>query len=363
MGDCGMGFVHGLKERAKRNSALVKYYVLIVGGGKRWKKKMGKVIRKVILWFTVKRHCSYGTRNKGRVFYLIQWQKPSHGLFSMTLYLLPYILYAVEKGYIPVIDLKNSYMPMLQDLDKKGKENAWEYYFEQPFYPYDLSEVYQSSNVVIKVDELDKTRCPDWNAIFPTDEETLKYWSSMFHTYIRLQPEIKEALENEYQELLGNRRVVGINVRAGYRAAALRNEKGINGHQKQPSCEELCKIIELKLQEWSYDYFFLACDDREYWDRINKHFGEKCISMKRRLKHYFLNKKPVTDVDELLTEYKESSIRETTEEYIIEMYILARCDSLYACSGGGGEFAYFLNGGKYKNIEIYDKGIYQGIGN
>lgn len=313
-----MGFVHVLKERAKRNSVLVKYYVLIVGGVKRWKKKMGKAIRKVILWFTVKRHCSYGTRNKGRGFYLIQWQKPSHGLFSMTLYLLPYILYAVEKGYIPVIDLKNSYMPMLQDSDKKGKENAWEYYFEQPFYPYDLDEVYQSSNVAIKVDELDKTKCPDWNAIFPTDEETLKYWSSMFHTYIRLQPTLEKRVESIAQEILNNRKVMGISIRAGYRSGMMRKVELLNGHPRQPSCEEVIAIIEQKLKEWSYSEFFLACDDREYHDEIEKFFGKKCISMKRRLKHYFVNGRPFENEEELKCEYKGSSIRETTEEYIID---------------------------------------------
>ena len=357
-----MGFVHVLKERAKRNSVLVKYYVLIVGGVKRWKKKMGKAIRKVILWFTVKRHCSYGTRNKGRGFYLIQWQKPSHGLFSMTLYLLPYILYAVEKGYIPVIDLKNSYMPMLQDSDKKGKENAWEYYFEQPFYPYDLDEVYQSSNVAIKVDELDKTKCPDWNAIFPTDEETLKYWSSMFHTYIRLQPTLEKRVESIAQEILNNRKVMGISIRAGYRSGMMRKVELLNGHPRQPSCEEVIAIIEQKLKEWSYSEFFLACDDREYHDEIEKFFGKKCISMKRRLKHYFVNGRPFENEEELKCEYKGSSIRETTEENIIETYLLSFCDSLYSTGGAGSEFAYFINGGRYKYVELYDDGVYSGIG-
>lgn len=357
-----MGLVHVLKEKAKRSSALVKTYVLIIGGSKKWKNKIGKAIRKGILWFTVKRHHSYGTRNKERVFYVIQWQEMRHGLFSMILYLLPYLLYAVEKGYIPVIDLKNSYMPMLQDSDKKGKENAWEYYFEQPFYPYDVNDVYQSSNVVIKVDELDKTRCPDWNAIFPTDEETLKYWSSMFHTYIRLQPTLKKRVESIAQEILNNQKVMGISIRAGYRSGMMRKMELLNGHPRQPSCEEVIAIIEQKLKEWSYNEFFLACDDREYHDEIEKYFGRKCISMKRRLKHYFVDGRPFENEEELKCEYKGSSIRETTEEYIIETYLLAFCDSLYSTGGGGSEFAYFINGGRYKHFELYDDGVYSGIG-
>lgn len=57
-----------------------------------------------------------------------------------------------------------------------------------------------------------------------------------------------------------------------------------------------------------------------------------------------------------------SQKRERTEKYIVETYLLAQCQCLYSCIGGGAEFAFFLNGGKYDHVEVYDKGNYEGVG-
>ena len=351
-----------MKNFLKRSSIIVWGYEVVVGGTKRIKGKLKWWTHIFVIWFTVKKHYNYGPKNKDKVFFLIPWTEKKHGLFSMILYLLPCIIYGVEKGYIPVVDLKNSYMPMLQDPENEGKENAWEYYFEQPFSPYAIDDVYQSRHVVLKIDEFCAVKQPDWRAIFPADNETLKYWSSMFHTYIRPQPALKKRIENIAQEMLNNRKVMGISIRAGYRSGMMRKVELLNGHKRQPSCEEVIAIIEQKLKEWSYNEFFLACDDREYHDEIEKYFEKKCLSMKRRLKHYFVNGRPFENEEELKCEYKGSSIRETTEEYITETYLLSLCDSLYSTGGGGSEFAYFINGGRYKHVELYDDGVYSGIG-
>ena len=350
-----------IKDIIKRNQSIVSLYDFIFGKIHSEKRNFIRMIIRIRTKFTVKSRYSYGDKNKDVVFFLIKWKEKNHGLYSMTMNMLPYIVYAVKKGYIPVIDLKNSYMPSIQDSNKEGKENAWEYYFEQPFAPYSLEDVYQSKNVVLKIEELCKMNRPDWNAMFPAREDELKYWSSMFCTYIRLNKDLRNRTELVAAEIMQNQKVLGISVRAGYRAIMMKNMRIINGHPVQPTCEELIKIIEQKLEEWSYDVFFLACDDREYHDQIEEYFGTRCLSMKRRLRNYFINGKPYSTSEEAFKEFIGSSFRETTEEYVIETAILAQCDSLYTTGGGGSEFAYFMNGGKYKHIELYDGGIYTGI--
>lgn len=57
-------------------------------------------------------------------------------------------------------------------------------------------------------------------------------------------------------------------------------------------------------------------------------------------------------------EYEGLSFREQTEEYIEGVYLLSKCDSLYGSVGGGIWFSYFLNGGKYEHVELYDEGNY-----
>ena len=84
--------------------------------------------------------------------------------------------------------------------------------------------------------------------------------------------------------------------------------------------------------------------------------------MKRRLRTFFCGNRVCETREEILKEFVGSSIRETTEEYLIEIFLLAQCDSLYSTGGGGSEFAYFINGGQYKHVELYAGGVYEGIG-
>lgn len=53
------------------------------------------------------------------------------GLISFHNSALYSIRYALDKGYIPVIDYQN-YKNIYLTEDKFGKENSWEYYFDQP---------------------------------------------------------------------------------------------------------------------------------------------------------------------------------------------------------------------------------------
>ena len=74
----------------------------------------------------------------------------------------------------------------------------------------------------------------------------------------------------------------------------------------------------------------------------------------------FINDTPVPaqDVEEINREYEGCTVKEKTIEYIAETYLLASCDSLYSTINGGAQFAYIINGGQYKKLEIYNEGQY-----
>ena len=55
--------------------------------------------------------------------------------------------YAVKQGYIPVIDMQNGRNTYLEE-GKVGRENAWEYYFEQPC-GYRLADIRDAKNVIL----------------------------------------------------------------------------------------------------------------------------------------------------------------------------------------------------------------------
>ena len=103
----------------------------------------------------------------------------------MILHLIPQIEYAVRRKNIPIIDCRETYLPMIQDQENAGKENAWEYYFQQPIENYTLDEVYQSKHVVyVRKNAWGIKKSLSYNDIF-LDDDKLTYWSGIFNRYLR----------------------------------------------------------------------------------------------------------------------------------------------------------------------------------
>lgn len=351
------------KNKLKNNSGIVAIYEAVFEFIHGIRKSIRKEVRVIKTQLTVKTHYRYGEKNKDKVFFVITSDSAQQGLYSTTFYMLPFIEYALKKKYIPIIDLKKSYVPMLQDKDKTGQENPWEYYYEQPFREYTLEEVYQSKHVIIMVDGAVRITMPKWNEMFPTSDKELSRWNEIIASYIRLNENMQRKVNEERERLFAEeKKVLGVAIRAGLRAGMMKNEALYNATPKQPSCEEFIELIEDKLRKWKCDIIFLSCDDREYLEKISSHFGEICYHINRKLKHYFKNDKPVQNNSEIFVEIEEQTTRSHVEDYAVEVYLLAQCNSLYSCIGGGSQFAYFLNGGRYEHLEVYDKGLYTGLG-
>ena len=62
---------------------------------------------------------SLGKKNSDKVFYLIGYYHDENftkqGILSTWLDFMPKVLYALNKGYIPIIDMMNNYKPMMLD--------------------------------------------------------------------------------------------------------------------------------------------------------------------------------------------------------------------------------------------------------
>lgn len=347
-----------LKTKLKKSRFIVGLYELIMNPIHKLTLRIQEIKKKF-----VKTRFSYGKRNADKVFHIIKSDVSSCGLFSLILVnVLPFLKISEKKGYIPIVDYKNTeFLPLIQDEENYGKENPWEYYFEQPGGDYTLNNVYDSVHVEMCNQDKYGFKIIDWNNLMPMPIKELKEWSRIANKYIRPTHEVLQKICDEKNRLFPTqKKMMGVSIRAEYRRLALLNLDIIKNHPQVGNCEYYIKKIEEKMKEWGYDYFFLACDDREYVMKIEQHFGNKCCHMNRRYKHMFVNDIPVPrdDINETFSEYEGSTIRETTIEYIVETYLLASCDGLYSTIGGGSQFAYIVNGGKYKNIEIYNEGLY-----
>lgn len=311
----------------------------------------------------VKTRFSYGQSNPDKVFYIITSKATNCGLFSLVLVkVLPFLKVCEKKGYVPIVDFKNTvWHPMIQDEKDYGKENPWEYYFEQPVWEHSLDEVYRSARVEICNYHKHGFKAVDWNHMMPMPTKDLEYWGNIVDKYIRPTKLILKKIEAEKEKLFfKTEKIMGVSLRAGYRRQALLKQEIIKGHPKVAGCEYYINVIQKKMDEWGYDKFFLACDDREYTTKMTNYFGAKCLTMNRRRRHLFVNDVPVPDdnMQEMDKEYEGVTVREKTIEYVVEAYLLVACESLYSTINGSGEFAYIANGGKYKNFEVYDEGLY-----
>lgn len=74
---------------------------------------------------------TFGDLNKDKSFYVVRTDNTQRwGVFSTYLFVLSNVKYAVDHGWIPVVDYKNYFLVGLQNEESRGKENAWNYYFE-----------------------------------------------------------------------------------------------------------------------------------------------------------------------------------------------------------------------------------------
>ena len=80
-------------------------------------------------------------------YYIIRRQAEGTGLFARYNMFAGHIRYALSKGWIPVVDMQN-YPNTYLAPEKLGKENSWEYFFEQPL-RIGLEYAYNGENVIL----------------------------------------------------------------------------------------------------------------------------------------------------------------------------------------------------------------------
>lgn len=187
---------------------------------------------------------TYGEKNRQKKFYLIYSENVYAGLYSTIFSILPQIEYARRKKYIPVVDLKHYYLPMMQDEIKKGEENSWEYYYKQPG-GITLDEVYQSKNVISMLKLGYEIIVPDWKKMMPANKRVLKYWNNMILQNIVPNDIVQKKINETRQKLFsGKDKILGVGIRAEFRSGMMRKDAVFNNHPKVSSCEDYLDIVE-----------------------------------------------------------------------------------------------------------------------
>jgi len=288
--------------------------------------------------------------DKTKTCYIIGIRHDKTGIFGYINNYLPHIAYALSKGYVPVIDMKN-YPNIYQAHD----ENSWEKFYEQPC-EIDLDQI----------SSFKKKNGPDdlWYRWAPNtcplmDDETIKMWGTIYQYFVRYNTQTSQYLENEFESILKDpTHTLG----AIFRGTDYSKGKPI-GCPVQPTKEQFCDKIEEMMLSNNCNYVYIASDEKEIVDYMNQRFPGKVLINKRV---YY---DEVTNVD--YSNYNNDHIgisgahfdRDNNEyligiEYISSIYLVSKCSYFVAGACGSSTAALYLNNCRYKEKYIFELGKY-----
>jgi hypothetical protein len=225
---------------------------------------------------------SYGAENPDKIFYIIAWENMNTGLAYRILNNVRHIAYALDKGYIPIIDMQN-YNNQYVDDGKYGKENAWEYYFEQPT-RYRLDDISESKNIIISYNShlvpcSYKYSMFDIGMAMSDDIEKVSWFRNFYASYIKPNGVTEQYLHDQYHSFLKDKgRVLGVLCRGTDYL-----HKHPKGHPVQPEPMDVIKKAEQILHEQNCEYLYLATEDDNIYKLFADQFGNKLITNNQRL--------------------------------------------------------------------------------
>lgn len=311
------------------------------------------------------RHISFGNNNPDKVFYVIRpyyYLQPNELIFrnianllTQYYYSLQKLSYAIENGYIPVVDWENyGPMPHSEEYPVNGTDNAWEYYWKQPS-EYTLEEVYKSKNVILSTQNIGQYGYIPKASMTPPFMKYAKALAEKCPKYTQYVPlnEITSAYVQKYYEQLfpQNEKVLGVVVRG---ASYGQTGTPMHSHPKQAKIRELIQAIKHYSQEWEIGYIFFVNEMQELVDEMKAVFGDKLLVLPRLRDHL---DRPADGITQNPL-YMPGQRYQTNLDYVTEIALLSQCNALIGSMSSGMRTAIMWNAEKYEHMVIFEKGLW-----
>ena len=294
-------------------------------------------------WKWRERRVSYGSKHPDKTFFVVRRAYCKVGLFSHVMTNMGLVAYAVKQGYIPVIDMQNGRNTYLEE-GKVGRENAWEYYFEQPC-GYRLADIRDAKNVILSDGLItEKNEYPDFRVA--EGGELFAYWHDIFQKYFKVKEDIRLEYEKIREVMLGGAKTLGILARGTDYVSSKPK-----GHPIQPTAEQMIKKAEEIMKEYSCEKIYLATEDADIYDRLKEVFGE-ALTAPDTERYTTKGTQNINDLRQDTDKYQKG------KEYLLSMMLLAGCDCLAAGNVGGTHGALLMSDG-FEYCYIFDLGKYQ----
>ena len=288
---------------------------------------------------------SFGDLYPDRTFYLIRIYPPGTGYLGNYNYVLGYMNYAYQKGWIPVIDMYHYdtvYTP--HNIEQDVPVDMWGAFFEQPWDEihqrrYSLEEVYNSKNVVLSCGSEDFC---DYSFL----PENIS-WQRKMMKQIPFIPYMQKYAEGMLNTTIGenNRPVIGMPLRG------TDYKQHYAGHSIQLDVSEAYKYYKIYKEKWypnSELYVYCNSEEQKTVDDLKKGVPNVISSRTHRLSEY-----SSLNVSDALNQGNKF---EMLRDYLANMYVLSKCDSLIGTMNNGFYTAFLWSDGKYEHFDCIDLG-------
>ncbi len=268
-------------------------------------------------------------------YYIIRRIADTTGLLTRYRMIMGHVRYALSKGWIPVVDMQNYPNPNL-DPEKVEKENAWEYYFEQPL-RIGLEQAYNGENVILSDADCVKPYPAHSLKMLEKRSDALTEWRMLVKLgMFRVKPELMQEVTATWQNLFSREdRVLGVILRGTDYVA-----RKIKGRPIPPPVDFAKSIVNEKLKEWQCNKFFLATEDKKIVDSFQATFGYRCVTSDRAYVEYNSVKDKWVSICRI---ERENDYYLQGKEYLTQILLASMCNSLVATRSSGTTAALFMN--------------------
>ena len=287
-------------------------------------------------------------------YYIIRRMADTTGLLARYRMVMGHIRYALSKSWIPVVDMQYYPNPYLAP-EKLGKENAWEYYFEQPLHV-GLEQAYNGDNVVLSNGDSVKPYPGHSLKFLDKKNDDLTEWRMLIKLgLLKVKPELMEEITAAWNKLFSPEdRVLGVILRGtDYISRKIKNRP------IPPPIDFAKSIVNSKLKEWNCNKLFLATEDKRILASVQKTFGYRCVILDREYVDFSSLKDKTVSTCRI---DRENDHYQQGKDYITQIVLLSMCNALVAarCSGATTammlndkfEQTYFFNVGRYETITL-----------
>lgn len=278
-------------------------------------------------------------------YYIIRRKSPWAGFYANYLYVAGHIVYALRKGYIPIVDMQNYPTLYNEKGEFKGTINAWEYYFDQPYHV-GVEEAYSSGNYILSDYSTMREYIPykDGKSYFQIYWKKAAPLVSVLQQYMMPKKEIMDEVTRFFEEHCANKKVLGVHYRGTDKKVFVKN------HFLSAALENYLAKVDECVKENNPDVVLLCTDDKEAISAFSEKYSGKVV---------FSNAFRADAGDTEGIHLKKGNIRENHnyllgKEVIVDVMLLSMCDYFVFSHSNVATTVMFLNNRKFKNTYFVD---------